>query len=140
MTRFPTLPLTRPQSRLPAIALWLAAPMALLQGINAVRTVTDPIGFARYMGAPLASAADAAWVQIYGLRAAFVALLVAALIARRDIGALKWAALAALVMPLGDAWLTHQLGAPPSTIARHGAIAAYLVVAFFAFRAAEARR
>ena len=32
---------------------WLAAAIAALQGLNAVRTVLDPQGFATYMGLPV---------------------------------------------------------------------------------------
>lgn len=108
---------------------WMAALMSGLQGLNAVRVAADPTGFATYMGVPIAAAQQAAWVQIYGLRAAFIALLVAALLARRDFAALRWTALAALVMPLGDAWIAFSAGAPPSITGRHLAIAVFLGIA-----------
>lgn len=111
------------------IGFWMAVPMALLQGVNAARVVLDPIGFAVYLGAPLAAPADIAWVQIYGLRTAFIALLVAIFLLRRDLKTLFWTALAALLMPLGDAWIAHQAGAPTATVARHLVIAAYVGLA-----------
>lgn len=126
----PPLP---PHSRLTLAAragLWLAAPMALLQAVNVLRVFSDPQGFARYMGAPLIAAGDAAWVQIYALRAAFIALLVTLLLARRDATTLKWIALAALVMPLGDAWVAYGAGADAAIVGRHLATALYILVVY----------
>jgi hypothetical protein len=122
------------------VGFWLAVPMAALQAYNVVRVVLDAEGFAAYMGAPLAAANDASWVLIYGLRTAFIALLVTVLLVRRDLDALKWTALAGLVMPLGDAWIAHQAGAETTTVARHLAIAAYLLLTTLAlFVASRAR-
>jgi hypothetical protein len=117
------------------IGFWMAVPMAALQAVNAVRVVADPVGFSAYMGAPLEATADASWVMIYGLRTAFIALLVSILLVRRDLDALKWTAVAALILPLGDAWVAHEAGAAVLTVARHGAIAAFVLltaVALFA--------
>jgi len=110
------------------IGFWMSVPMAALQAFNVARVALDPQGFAAYMGAALGSANDVSWVMIYGLRTAFIALLVTAFLVRRDLAALKWTALAALVMPLGDAWIAHQAGAGIATVARHGAIAVYLLL------------
>lgn len=122
------------------VGFWMAVPLAALQAFNVVRVVLDPEGFAVYMGTPLEAASDASWVLIYGLRTAFIALLVTVLLVRRDLNALKWTALAALVMPLGDAWLAHQAGAETLTVARHVAIAAYLVFTAIALFAASRAR
>jgi hypothetical protein len=122
------------------IGFWLAVPMALLQAVNAVRAVIDPAGFADYLGAPLAAEADAAWVFVYATRTAFVALLVAGLLLRGQLGALSWIALAALVMPLGDAWIAYTAGAPTATVARHLGIVLYLGLAAFALRRSAAAR
>jgi hypothetical protein len=122
------------------VGFWMAVPMAALQAYNVVRVVIDPEGFAAYMGAPLAAADDASWVLIYGLRTAFIALLVTVLLVRRDLNALKWTACAALVMPLGDAWIAHQAGAETTTVARHVAIAAYLLLTAIALFAASRAR
>lgn len=122
------------------VGFWLGVPMAALQAYNVVRVVLDAEGFAAYMGAPLAAANDASWVVIYGLRTAFIALLVTVLLARRDLNALKWTALTALVMPLGDAWIAHQAGAETTTVARHLAIAAYLLLTTIALFAASRAR
>lgn len=109
------------------VGFWLAVSMALSQAVNAVRAALDPVGFATYMGA---AGGEPAWVQIYGLRAAFIALVVAVMLARRDLHALKWMALLALVMPIGDALIAHRSSAGGSIIARHAATAVFLLVAY----------
>jgi hypothetical protein len=111
------------------VGFWLAVAMSALQALNAVRTFDDPEGFAIYMGVPITGAEQAAWVQIYGLRAAFVAVLTAIFLARIDLVALRWVAIAAIVMPLGDASIASAAGAPASIIGRHLAIAVFLLVA-----------
>ena len=123
------------------IGIWMAAPLAILQAVNAARAALDPAGFAAYMGAPLAAGGDHSWVLIYGVRTAFVAVLVATLLVRRDLNALKWTALAALPMPFADAWVVHQAGAEMATVVRHLAIAAYLALTAIAlFAGARAQR
>jgi hypothetical protein len=126
----------RVKSPITTMGFWLAVPLAALQAFNVLRVILDPAGFADYMGAPLAAASDASWVMIYGSRTAFIALLVAVLLARRDLNALKWTALAALVMPLADAWVAHQAGADTAIVARHLAISAYVFVTTIALFAA----
>lgn len=119
---------------------WLAAAIAGLQGINVVRTAHDPAGFSAYMGLPVDHASALGWVQVYGLRAGFIAVLTAALLARGDFAALRWMALAALLMPLGDAWLAIGAGAGLPIVARHLAIAVFLIIAaLFLGRAARAQ-
>lgn len=119
---------------------WLAAAIAALQGVNAMRTVFDPQGFATYMGLPIDEPSARGWVQVYGLRAGFIAVLTAVLLTRSDFAALRWMAVAALLMPLGDAWLTEIAGAGLPIVARHLAIALFLLVAVhFLSRAARAK-
>lgn len=119
---------------------WMAAVIAALQAVNAVRTVLDPQDFATYMGLPANQLSAFGWVQVYGLRAGFIAVLTAVLLARSDFAALRWMALAALLMPLGDAWLTANAGAGAPIIGRHLAIALFLLVAsHFLSRAARAK-
>lgn len=108
---------------------WLAGAIAGLQGVNAVRTVLNPQGFALYMGLPVEQLDALSWVQVYGLRAGFIAMLTAVLLARCDFAALRWMALAALLMPLGDAWLAASKGAGASIVGRHLAIALFLLIA-----------
>lgn len=110
------------------LAIVLALIIAALQGLNAFRAFSDPAGFADYLGLPLADPRDARLIELYGLRAAFIALLVAALLAFRQWTALFWMATAAIIMPVGDALLTSAAGAPLPTVIRHGAIAVYLAV------------
>lgn len=119
---------------------WLAAAIAALQGVNAVRTALDPQGFASYMGLPVDRPSALDWVQDYGLRAAFIALLTTVLLARSEFAVLRWMALIALSMPLGDAWLTASAGAGAPIVGRHLAIALFLLVAaHFLGRAARAK-
>lgn len=117
-----------PRAPTRTIGYWMAIPLAVLQAINVARAALNPAGFSTYMGAPLAAAGDVSWVMIYGLRTAFIALLVSIFLVRRDLDALKWTALAALIMPLGDAWIASGAGAETAIIARHGATGAYLLL------------
>jgi hypothetical protein len=118
----------------------MAVPLALMQGLNAVTVALAPTRFAIGMGLPLEAVSDAAWVSVYGLRTAFISLLVTTLLVRRDLHALKWTAAVALVMPLGDAFLTHQAGAPTSLVAKHASIFVYLLLTTIAlFVAARGR-
>jgi hypothetical protein len=107
---------------------WLSVPLALLQAVNVARALADPQGFAAYYGVPAIGADAVAWVQVYALRTAFIAALVAIFLVRRDLRALQWTAIAALILPLGDAWLTHQGGAASPIVLRHLATAGYLVL------------
>jgi Domain of unknown function (DUF4267) len=129
MTLTPPPP-SRPVLR--TFGFWLSVPLALLQAVNVARALSDPTGFAAYYGVPVSGADAVAWVQVYALRTAFVAALVAIFLVRRDLRALFWTAIAALILPLGDAWLTHQAGAGRSIVARHLATAAYLALSCFA--------
>lgn len=126
----PTSSSSRPVLR--TFGFWLSVPLALLQAVNVARALSDPTGFATYYGVPVSGADAVAWVQVYALRTAFVAGLVAIFLVRRDLRALFWTAVAALILPLGDAWLTHQTGAASSIVARHLAIEGYLVLTCFA--------
>lgn len=137
MSQTQTIP-TRPPLR--TAGYWMAVPMAGLQAFNVLRVSLDPAAFASYMGAPLPIGGDPSWVLIYGLRTAFIALLVTLFLVRRDLTALKWTALAALVMLVGDAWVAHQAGAATLTVARHGAIAVYLLLTTIALFAATRSR
>jgi hypothetical protein len=118
------------------IGVVLASLMAAYMLFNAYAAWTDPQAFALRSGLP-ASAPDAGgWVRIYALRAAFIGLLLAGLILARQWRALFLLAVAALIMPLGDAWLTHDAGSP--AYIRHLAIAG--VVAISALLLAQAAK
>ena len=110
------------------IGFWLAVPMAALQAVNGARALIDPAGFATHLGAPLEAVADASWVHVYASRTAFIAILVALFLARGNLVALTWTALAALLMPLGDALVAHNAGAPIATVARHLIIFLYVAL------------
>lgn len=116
------------------IGFWIAALMAVLQALNAIRAFAAPVGFSEYMGLPLQNAMDVGFVYVYGLRAAFISLLVILFLAVRRFDALAWTAAAALLMPVGDALLAQNAGAPLVTVLRHAAIAVYVFIAFFVLR------
>jgi hypothetical protein len=109
--------------------VWIAALGGLLMAVNALRSLTAPVPFATYLGLPLADNGDADMVRVYGLRALFIGLAVAALLAMRDIPALAALMFSAVVMPVGDAVLTARAKAPKATIIRHVVIAILLLVA-----------
>lgn len=107
--------------------LALAAVMGVFQIINAVRVIADAAGFADYMGLPIGDGPDA-FVQVYALRSLFIGIMVLGLVAGARTGVLAWMAAVGILLPLGDMWLTSAGGAPAAVVARHGVIAAYLVV------------
>ncbi|MEL6363111.1 MAG: DUF4267 domain-containing protein [Pseudomonadota bacterium] len=137
---------TRPPPRphiLKTVGFWIAALMGVLQALNAVRAFAAPVTFADYMGLPLEHTSDVGFVYVYGLRAAFIAILVVLFLGLRRFDALAWTAVAALIMPVGDLLLAHNAGAPLATVSRHAAIAVYVLAAFFVLRrtaASELRR
>lgn len=96
--------------------------------INAVRASLDASAFASYLGLPLVDAADAGLLHIYALRALFIALLIGALLLARQRTALALLAATAVIMPLGDAYLTSSAGASSLIVGRHLAIAIFLVI------------
>jgi hypothetical protein len=107
--------------------------MAVLMLVNFGRSWADPAGFAKYMGLPLdaaATAAGAAWVKVYGLRALFIGLLVAYLLWQRSAATLRAVAALALVMSAGDAWLA-QAAVSPAWV-RHVIISVVLIAAAWA--------
>lgn len=116
------------------VGFWIAGLMAVLQALNAVRAFAAPVGFAEYMGLPLENVSDVGFVYVYGLRAAFISTLVIIFLASRRFDALAWTAAAALIMPVGDALLAQNAGAPLPTVLRHAVIAIYVAVAFFLLR------
>lgn len=112
-----------------SIGVWMAAAAALLMFVNAARAFGDPSAFSAYLGLPITDPAQSGFVLVYALRAAFIGLAVVLLLYARERRALGLFALAAVVMPVGDAWLTAAADAPAATIGRHVAIAAFLLVA-----------
>lgn len=130
--------MTQPTPAFRTFGFWMAVPLAALQAVNAARAIADPQGFAAYFGAPLAGGGEA-WVHVYALRTAFIALVVGGLLVRRDLAALALVSTVALVMPAGDVVLAYGAGAPTSIVLRHGLVLLYVAVTAFALsRAARA--
>jgi len=117
-----------------ALGVWLALALAALMVVNTVRAFVEPAAFAAYMGLPLSDAANAGFVQIYGLRAAFLALFTLVLLWRADMFALGAFAAVAVVMPLGDAALAAQAGACLAVVGRHLFSALALIVMAYVTR------
>jgi Domain of unknown function (DUF4267) len=116
----------------------LAVLMAGYMLHNTVQAWSGPVAFADRLGLPVVAAETEAWVRVYALRAAFIALLLGGLVFARQWRALFLFALAALIMPLGDAWLTFNAGAPAATYGRH--IALIGVIALAAILLAQAAK
>ncbi len=109
--------------------VWMAVAGAAFMLFNAVRSWKAPQAFATYLGLPLADDRDSPLVRVYALRALFIGIAFVALLVVHDIRALCYVVFAAIPMPIGDAWLTSRGGAKRATVARHIAIAAFLLVA-----------
>lgn len=108
---------------------WMAVAGGALMIVNAARAFNDPVAFATYLGLPLAAPQDAVLIHVYGLRALFIGIVVIGLLIARQRLALAVVAAAAVIMPVGDALLTHEAGAAMPTVLRHVGIAAFLAVA-----------
>jgi len=119
---------TNRSSALVRIGYGMSLLIALWMGVNTLRAFLAPEAFARNFGLGVTSGTDLAFVQVYGLRALFLGAFALFLILRRDARTLGWFALIATIMPVGDALLVAQAAAPPEVIARHAAIAVYLLV------------
>lgn len=101
--------------------------MALLQAFYGIYSLLEPTAFAITRGTLLAASADSDWVQIYGSRTLFIALIIATLLYYRHYKLLMWAALFGTVMPITDGWLAYQAGAATTVIAKHLATLVYLL-------------
>lgn len=115
-----------------SIGFWMALVMGLLQAFYALQAFADPGAFALYRGTPLVVGGDAGWVHTYASRTLFVALTIGYLLVRRDLVTLRWVALLGLVMPVSDAVIAHNAGAPMSIVARHVGTMVFMMVAFMA--------
>jgi hypothetical protein len=102
--------------------------MAAYMMFNAAQAWIDPQAFASRLGLAAAASDSEAWVRIYALRAAFIALVLSGLALSRLWRAMFLLSVAALIMPLGDALLTFAAGAPVAVIGRHLMIAAVIAV------------
>lgn len=120
---------THLRANMRSVGFWMAAGMMVLQGFYALEAFIDPVGLAAYRGTPLVGG-SVTWVQAYGSRTLFVALLVFLLLIRDELALLKWVALIGLVMPVSDALTTWQAQAPRIVVIRHVATAGYLLAVF----------
>lgn len=107
--------------------VWIATVGAAFMTLNTFRALANPVGFAVYMGLPLVAENDANWVRVYALRALFVAISLAGLLAIQDVKALTIIAFSAVVMAFGDAILTSKSGASRATVVRHAVIGSVLL-------------
>jgi len=107
-------------------AIGLVAVMVILQMVNVVRVVVDPIGFSQYMGLGLVQSADTSFVYVYGLRTAFIAIIAGVLLYLRDFRMLWVVAAVALILPIGDALLAVRADASTTIVLRHLLIGLYL--------------
>ena len=118
----------------PRIALWrrpgpvLALVAAAFLLLNVVRAAADPVAFADYLGLPLADEADTGFVLVYASRTAVLAGVTVLLVVLGRLRTLAWVSALAVVLPVTDAVLSGGAGASPGTVARHAAIAVYLLV------------
>lgn len=117
------------------MSLILVALMAILQGLYGVYAYVDPTGFAALRGTELATSEDIDWVIIYGSRTIFVSLTVALLLVYKQFNILMWVALIGVVMPVTDAWLAFQAGAPNPVVLKHVATVIYLLITFAVLKA-----
>lgn len=102
--------------------------MALLQGFYGVFAYIDPVAFANLRGTELVSVADADWIQIYGSRTVFIALLIGFLLYTKSYKILIAASVFGIVMPATDGWLAYQAGADSSVIIKHLVTVVYLAI------------
>ncbi|MEM7780937.1 MAG: DUF4267 domain-containing protein [Pseudomonadota bacterium] len=108
--------------------------MGLAQASSAARAFADPQAFSVYMGLPIDGPNDAGFVTVYALRTTLIAALAFFLALTGRLGALAVIAFVALLLPIGDAWLSAQAGAPQSVVYRHIAIAVFLAFTAFMLR------
>lgn len=109
-------------------AVWLAALIAAMMALNAWQAFADPAAFVARFGTPGAADASSAFVTVYASRALFLSLITALLLGLRQFAALGWFAAAAVVMPVADALQVSAAGGSGAIVARHIAIALYLMV------------
>lgn len=108
------------------IGFWCAMIMVLAQATSAVRAFIDPEAFSTYMGLPVSGPNELAFVMVYALRTTLIAGLTFYLAITGHLRALAVIASIALILPIGDAWLSGHAGADPSIVARHATIAGFL--------------
>jgi hypothetical protein len=111
-----------------SVGLWMSALLVAYMLLNAVRATADPASFAAYFGIPLNNPSDDAFVLVYAIRTLFLGLFGLALFVRRSYTTLALFLLVATVIPIGDALLVWQRGSEASVMARHIAIAGFVLL------------
>lgn len=115
-------------------AIWLTLIIIAMMAFNAWQAWTNPASFAQRFGVEGAADADHQFILVYASRALFLAVIAAILLAWREFAALGLFALAAVIMPVADAFQVSAASAPTTIIARHVAIAAYLLLTSWSLR------
>lgn len=109
------------------IGFWCAIIMAMAQATSALRAFANPEAFSVYMGLPVNGPDETGFVLVYALRTSLIAALTFFLALTGRFRALAVIATIALVLPIGDAWLSAQANAEQVIVFRHIAIAAFLM-------------
>jgi uncharacterized membrane protein len=84
--------------------VWLVVALVVYLSVGFIRSLVSPEALSVSFGLTRADGASA-YVQVYGIRALFLALYATALILRKDIKALSLYVLVAAAIPAGDAVL-----------------------------------
>ncbi|NQZ21889.1 MAG: DUF4267 domain-containing protein [Colwellia sp.] len=122
------------KSKLEKVGFVLVLLMILLQGFYGIFAYIDPLAFSTVRGTELFALMDADWVNIYGSRTIFITLVLGLLLYSRHYSMLMWCALFGIIMPVTDAVLAYQAGAPFMVIFKHIATIVYLVIIFFVLK------
>lgn len=104
--------------------------MILLQGFYGIFAYIDASAFSNVRGTELFNLLDADWVKIYGSRTIFIALVLAYLLWTKHYQALMWCAAFGTVMPITDAALALEAGAPMKVVIKHVLTIGYLLITF----------
>ena len=122
------------KSKLEKVGFVLVLLMVLLQVFYGIFAYIDPLAFSKVRGTELFSLMDADWVNIYGSRTLFITLVLGLLLYSRHYSILMWCALFGIVMPVTDAALAYEAGAPFTVIFKHLATIFYLIIIFFVLK------
>jgi hypothetical protein len=123
------------KSKLEVAGIILVLLMTVLQGFYGLFAYIDPVSFANVRGTELFSSMDSDWVNIYGSRTIFIALIFGFLLYAKHYSIIMWCALFGIVMPVTDGFLAYQAEAPFKVVFKHIATILYLVITFFVLKA-----
>ncbi len=127
--------MTKQTNKLEKVGYVLVLLMVLLQSFYGIFSLLEPSAFASLRGTELFAVKDTDWVQIYGSRTIFIALLLGYLLFTRNYIVLMWCALFGTVMPITDAFLAYEAHSPVKVLLKHIATVAYLFVTFGVLKA-----